>query len=81
MSMKDNVNKAANAVGDTVKDARDSLREGAHKAEAGAERDKREEFGDNMTAGEKASSFANEAKHEVQAGVDHTKRDVRDADK
>ena len=70
MGIKDDLSKTV----DNVKDAFD---EAGHKATAQAEQTKRDVAGDDMTASEKAGSMANEAKNNVQAGLDHAKQDVR----
>ena len=75
--MKDFVNKAADAVEDTVKNVRDTVNEASHRSEADAEKEKRREVGDVMTPGEKADSLLNEGKNRAQAEWDKTKRDVR----
>jgi hypothetical protein len=56
---------------------KDSISEGAHKGAADAEHAKRDVAGDSLTTGEKVSSIANEAKNNVQAGVDHAKVEAR----
>ena len=76
--MKDFVNKAADAVEDTVKDVRDTVNETSHRSEADAEKTKRSAVGDAMTPGEKAGSLLNEEKNRAQAEWDKTKREVRD---
>ena len=67
-----------NEIKDTVKDIRDAAKEGWHRGSAEAEHEKRAEFGDVMTPGEKAGSVVNETKENVKAGVDRTKREIRD---
>ena len=76
--MKDFVNKAADAVEDTVKDVRDTVNEASHRSEADAEKEKRNAVGDVMTPGEKADSLLNEGKNRAQAEWDKAKREVRD---
>ncbi|MBV9149736.1 MAG: hypothetical protein JO024_07715 [Candidatus Eremiobacteraeota bacterium] len=76
--MKDFVNKAADAIEDTVKDVRDSVNEASHRSEADAEKEKRNALGDAMTPGEKAGSLLNEGKNRLEAEWDKTKQDVRD---
>jgi hypothetical protein len=66
-------------LGNLVDNVKDAFSEGAHKGTAEAEHEKREVAGDQMTAGENVSSMANEAKNNVQAGVDHAKQDARNA--
>jgi hypothetical protein len=70
MDIKETLVKAV----DNVKDA---FNEGTHRGEAEAERTKRDVAGDQMTPGETVSSYANEAKNNVQAGIDHAKQDAR----
>ncbi len=62
----------------TVKDVKDSVSEGKHRAKAGAERGKREAAGPQMTASQKVSSNVKEAGQKTAAGFDRTKRKVRD---
>jgi hypothetical protein len=68
----------ANEIKRAVKDIGDAAKEGWHRGSAEAEHDKRTEFGDVMTPGEKAGSMVNEAKENAKAGVDRTKRELRD---
>ncbi len=56
---------------------KDTLSEAGHKGAADAEHARRDAAGDTMTTGEKISSVANEAKNNVQAGVDHAKVEAR----
>lgn len=70
MSIKDNINNAVGAVKDAVSEA-------GHKSAAEAERTRREVAGDTMTTSEKVGSVANEAKNNVQAGIDHAKGEAR----
>ena len=70
MSIKDDLNNVIGAVKDTFSEA-------GHKSTAEAERTRREVAGDTMTPGEKVGSVANEAKNNVQAGVDHAKVEAR----
>ena len=76
-SMSDTMNKMADTVKDTVDNVRDGVNETGHRATARAEQEKRNLAGDEMTTGEKAQSMFNQGKNEVQAGVDKTKRDLR----
>ncbi len=64
-------------LGKVVDNVKDAFNEGTHKGTAEAEHEKRELAGDQMSVGEKAASMANEAKNNVQAGLDHAKQDVR----
>lgn len=61
-----------------AKNVRDTVKEGIHRGEADAERERRAEMGDVMTGGEKAESVAHEVSEEAKAGVDRLKRDARD---
>ena len=70
MSIKDDLKNAVGAV-------KDSFSEATHKSTAQAEHDRRDFAGDTMTPGEKAASLANEARNNVQAGVDHAKAEAR----
>jgi hypothetical protein len=70
MSLQDEIKNAVGAVKDTVNEV-------LHKSTAEAEKTRREAAGDTMTPGEKLSSIANEAKNNVQAGVDHAKVEAR----
>lgn len=69
----------ANEIEKTVKDLGDAVKEGVHRGNADAERATRTEFGEVMTPGEKAESVMREGSEEVKAGIDRTKRNVRDA--
>lgn len=68
----------ANEIKKTIDDIGDSVKEGIHRGSAEAEHEKRAEFGDVMTTREKVDSVANEASENVKAGVDKTKREIRD---
>lgn len=72
MGLKDEFNKVA----DNVKDA---VSETGHRSEAEGEQAKRDVAGDNMTTSEKAGSMFNQAKNDVQADADSTKRDIRNS--
>jgi hypothetical protein len=63
----------------TVKDLRDTVKEGVHRGEAEGEHAKRTVAGDAMTPGEKAGSVANEAVSDTKAEIDKAKRSIRDA--
>ena len=71
MALKDEFDRS-------VDNTKDAVNEAKHRSEAEAERAKRELAGDSMTATEKVGSVLNEAKKNVEAGIDHVKRDVRD---
>jgi hypothetical protein len=70
VSIKDDFKNVVGAV-------KDSASEAGHKGAAEAEHDKRDIAGDTMTTSEKVGSMANEAKHNVQGGVDHAKVEAR----
>jgi hypothetical protein len=70
MSLKDELKKTIDNVGD-------ALNEAGHRVSAGTERATREAAGDEMTPGEKAKSVVNEGKENVLAGVDKAKQDLR----
>ena len=59
---------------DNVKDA---VNEQVHRGAAEAERAHREAAGDDLTAGERVSSVANEIKNEAQAELDALKQRAR----
>jgi DNA-binding transcriptional regulator GbsR (MarR family) len=60
----------------TAKNVRDAVDEAKHRAEADAERAKRE-LDPTMTESERIGSSLNEARHGVQADVERAKRDIR----
>jgi hypothetical protein len=68
----------ANEIKRTIEDIGDSVKEGIHRGNAAAEHETRKDFGDVMTPREKVESVANEAGENVKAGVDKTKREIRD---
>ena len=70
MGLKDDTTKA-------VENTKDRLSEGGHDAVANAEQAKRDLVGDELTPGEVAGSKLNQAKNEIQAGVDRAKREIR----
>jgi len=70
MNLKDELKNTIGAVKDTISEA-------GHKSTAEAERTRRDLGGDTMTADEKVGSIANEAKNNVQAGLDHAKFEAR----
>ncbi len=73
MRRMDITNDIKNTIG-TVKDA---VSEAGHKSAADAEHARRDVAGETMTTSEKLGSMANEAKNNVQAGVDHAKVEAR----
>lgn len=68
----------ANEIKKTLNDIGDAVKEGIHRGNASAEHDSRTIAGDAMTPGEKAGSVAREASEDMKAGVDKTKRNLRD---
>jgi F0F1-type ATP synthase membrane subunit b/b' len=70
MGLKDDTTKA-------LENAKDRLSEGGHDAVANAEQAKRDLVGDELTPDEVAGSKLNQAKNEIQAGVDRAKREIR----
>jgi hypothetical protein len=77
MDIKKNLNDVKHAVKDTIANVRDAERETTHRANADAERSRREFAGDTMTPREKIESGAGEVKERVQAEVDKGKRVIR----
>jgi hypothetical protein len=71
MALKDEFDRA-------VDNTKDATNEAKHRLEAEAEKAKRELAGDSMTTSEKVGSVLNEAQKNVEADMDHVKRDVRD---
>lgn len=61
----------------TAKNVRDGVDELGHRTNAELEQTKRDVAGDTMTPGEKAKSMTNQAKEQVEAGIDRAKRDIR----
>ena len=72
MGLKDEFNKVV----DNIKDA---VSEAGHHSEAAGEQAKRDVAGDTMTTSEKVGSVLNQAKNNVQAEADSTKRDIRNS--
>jgi hypothetical protein len=70
MDIKNDLKNMAGAIKDTISEA-------VHKSTADAEHQRREVAGDTMTTSEKVGSIANEAKNNVQAGIDHSKVEAR----
>jgi len=62
-----------------VDNVKDAVSEAGHRSEAEGEQTKRDVAGDTMTTGEKAGSMLNQAKNNVQAEADSTKRDIRNS--
>jgi hypothetical protein len=64
---------------DTIKgDTHDALDEGKERIMAGGEKAKRAVEGDSMPLGERIGSHVKEMGHDLKAGFDKSKRDVRD---
>ena len=82
MGLKEQIERAAesfkHAVEHAAADVKDAANEASHRGEAEAERTKREVAGDEMTAGEKATSMVNQGVNETQAEIDRLKRKTRD---
>lgn len=70
MNIKDDLKNMVGAV-------KDSISETVHKSTADAEHERREVAGDTMTPAEKLGSLGNEAKNNVQGGIDHAKVEAR----
>lgn len=73
MGLKDAVEKI-------VHNTEDAVSEAAHRVGAKVEELKRGVAGDEMSPGEQIGSAAKQTKEEVQAEIDHTKRDFRNLD-
>jgi len=76
---RDDIARMAKNIGNTIDNAKDAVSEGAHRVEAGTERERRSVTGDTMTGSEKVGSMANEVKNDAQAEMDRAKRDMRNA--
>ena len=77
MGLREDLEKAGDKlkkVGDNIKDTVDEAR---HRSAVEAEREDRELNEGAMTPGEQLGSVGREAKHEVLADVDQTKRTIR----
>lgn len=72
MGLKDEFNKV-------VENVKDAASETGHRSDAEGEQAKRDVAGDTMTTSEKAGSMLNQAKNNVQAKADSTKRDIRNS--
>ncbi len=77
-AVKHGAEEVAGAVKHGVEDVKDRVSEAGHKTAAEGEQAKRDVAGDTLTPGETASSVLNQGKENVEAGIDHVKRDVRD---
>jgi hypothetical protein len=77
MGLKDGLDNVVGAVKDAAANVKDAASEATHKSVAEGEQAKRDVAGDQMTAGEKASSMVNQAKNSVQADVDSSKQTIR----
>jgi uncharacterized protein YoaH (UPF0181 family) len=62
---------------DIIEDAKDTTKELLHRTKAEAERLHRQFDGDDMSAGERIASVADEMKERAQAGMDKAKREIR----
>lgn len=69
----------ANEVKKTIDNIGDTIKEGIHRGNAEAEHGTRTIAGDAMTPGEKAGSVVREVSEDAKAGIDKTKRTLRDA--
>ena len=77
-AVKHGAEEVAGAVKHGAADVKDYVSEAGHRGAAEGEQAKRDVAGDTMTPGEKLGSVLNQGKENLEAGVDHTKRDVRD---
>jgi hypothetical protein len=75
---KDPLDRTADAIKKGVDDVKDRVHETEHRKAAEGERARRDLLGDEMNAGEKAGSIADEAKHRAEAEIDAIKRELRD---
>jgi hypothetical protein len=78
MGLKDAFEHGVDALKKEAEDVKDAISEMGHKAAAEGEVVKRDVAGDEMTLGEKAGSVFNQGKESTLAGIDATKRDLRD---
>jgi vacuolar-type H+-ATPase subunit E/Vma4 len=76
MALEREIDKIVTKVRDKVDEVKSETSEAAHRAEASAEREKRELAGDDLTAGEKAVSLIRQAKDTAQANVLKFKREL-----
>ena len=74
---KDMTDRLADTLKRAADNTRDAVHEVQHRATADAERDTREELGDEMTTSEKVGSAFNEAKNRTQAEIDEAKLKAR----
>ncbi|HEY0614421.1 MAG TPA: hypothetical protein VGC96_07255 [Candidatus Elarobacter sp.] len=66
---------------DTIKgDTHDTLDEVKERVQASGEKMKRAVEGDSMPLGERVASHVKEAGHHLEAGLDASKRDLRDGE-
>ncbi|MFY9664815.1 MAG: hypothetical protein WAL67_05355 [Candidatus Cybelea sp.] len=75
---KDTLDKVTDTIKRAADDTRDAVHEGGHRIAADAEKARREDTGDTLSASEKAKSVVNEATHRTQAEIDAAKRKIRD---
>ncbi len=79
MSLKDGLNNIVDGAKNALENAKDAVSEASHRSAAEGEQAKRDLAGDQMTAGEKLGSILNQGKNTVQAEVDASKREARNA--
>ena len=77
-AVKHGAEEVAGAVKHGVEDVKDFVSEAAHRGAAEGEQAKRDAAGDTLTPGEQVGSVLNQGKENLEAGIDHAKRDVRD---
>jgi hypothetical protein len=68
-----------NEIKKTIDNVGDAIKEGVHRGNADAEHETRTAFGDVMTPGEKTDSVIREGTENVKAGIDKTKRTLRES--
>ena len=79
MDLKAGIENLADAAKKGIDNVKDSVSEASHRSAADAEQAKRDVAGDQMTTGEKVGSVLNQAKNNVQAETDATKREARNS--
>ena len=77
-AVKHGAEEVAGAVKHGAADVKDFVSEAGHRGAAESEQAKRDVAGDTMTPGEHVGSVLNQGKENLEAGVDHAKREVRD---
>ena len=78
-AVKHGAEEVAGAVKHGVDDVKDYASEAGHRGAAAGEQAKRDAAGDTLTPGEQVGSVLNQGKENLAAGIDHAKRDIRDA--